>query len=159
MKPEAFDNVKDQIGFCGIWCGSCVVGNGALKELTSRYQDVIQNYGLGEWASAGFDFKEFEKRLASIQEVSVCLGCLNGGGRDNCEMRRCASSRSAASCCECNDFMECEHSGVLKKMREGAQSADLSVRNRDVDAHDFIAKEIDALRKRFPSCILLCGES
>lgn len=27
-----FDSVKDQIGRCGIWCGSCVAGNGVLQE-------------------------------------------------------------------------------------------------------------------------------
>ena len=38
MNPE-LENVKDQIGYCGIWCGSCIVGNGALRELTRKYED------------------------------------------------------------------------------------------------------------------------
>ena len=41
LKAKAFENVQGQIGFCGIWCGSCVVGNGTLKELTKRYEEII----------------------------------------------------------------------------------------------------------------------
>jgi hypothetical protein len=46
MDDRPFENVRDQIGFCGIWCGSCAVGNGALRELTKRYEDVVKGYGL-----------------------------------------------------------------------------------------------------------------
>ena len=46
MGVESFEDVKGQIGCCGIWCGSCVVGNGALRELTRRYEEIVENYGL-----------------------------------------------------------------------------------------------------------------
>jgi len=53
-----FDNVKDQTGYCGIWCGSCVAGNGVLQELTERYDRIIKDYDLEQWAPKDFDFKE-----------------------------------------------------------------------------------------------------
>ncbi|MDH5787087.1 MAG: DUF3795 domain-containing protein, partial [Candidatus Bathyarchaeota archaeon] len=90
MKIETFENVKDQIGFCGIWCGSCVVGNGVLRELTKRYGEIIKKYGVDEWGPKDFDVKEFMNGLASIQTIPVCQGCLKDGGRTNCEMRNCA---------------------------------------------------------------------
>jgi hypothetical protein len=62
---KAFENVREQIGFCGIWCGSCVVGNGTLRELTERCEEIIGAYGLEEWAPRDFDYKEFLKGLAS----------------------------------------------------------------------------------------------
>ncbi len=71
MTDKRFENVKDQIGFCGIWCGSCVVGNGALRELTKRYEQVIQAYGLQEWGPKDFDFKEFKKALSSTIHATV----------------------------------------------------------------------------------------
>ena len=74
MKAEAFENVKNQIGFCGIWCGSCVAGNGVLKELTRRYEQIIKMYGVDEWAPKDFDFGESTKGLASIQAMPLCLG-------------------------------------------------------------------------------------
>jgi hypothetical protein len=37
LTTKGFENVKSQIGFCGIWCGSCLGGNGAVLELTRKY--------------------------------------------------------------------------------------------------------------------------
>lgn len=156
MGTEYFDNVKDQVGFCGIWCGSCAVGNGVLKELTERYADVVDRYGLKEWASEGYDFSEFRKGLASIREVPVCSGCLKGGGRDNCEMKTCASDRKLKDCCGCNDFMTCENSEALRRMREGARAAGILVKDRDVDRKNFVKKGISELKTKSPHCLLFC---
>jgi len=158
LKAKTFDNVRDQIGFCGIWCGSCVLGNGALKELTKRYEEIVEKYGLEEWAPKDFDFKEFKKGLVSVQEVSFCSGCLKGGGRIGCEMRSCASNKKIADCCRCDEFMKCENSELLQKMREGARVANLLVKDKNVDRRDFIEKGTSELKKRFPSCILLCDK-
>ena len=94
----AFECVKDQIGFCGIWCGSCVVGNGTLRELTVRYEEVTKAYGLKNWAPGDFDYDEFSKGLSSISDIPVCQGCLKGGGRDDCEIRACALGRNLEDC-------------------------------------------------------------
>ena len=89
---EAFENVKAQIGPCGIWCGSCVVGNGALRELTRRYEELTVAYGLAEWAPRDFSYEEFSKGLASLRDMDPCPGCVRGGGREGCEIRACASN-------------------------------------------------------------------
>ena len=78
METETFENVKGQIGRCGIWCGSCAVGNGTLKKLAKRCEHIIGGYGVDEWGAKDFDGKEFMKRLASIQALPVCQGCLKG---------------------------------------------------------------------------------
>ena len=44
---KAFDNIKGLIGYCGIWCGSCVVSNGALRELTQRYEKLLESIHQG----------------------------------------------------------------------------------------------------------------
>ena len=93
MTNESFENVKSQIGYCGIWCGSCVAGNGALRELTGRFADVVGNYGLEEWVPPCFDFKEFSKGLESIEEMPLCGGCRSGDGSPDCPMRLCAIDR------------------------------------------------------------------
>lgn len=49
MDLKDFENVRHQIGCCGAWCGSCVVGNGVLKQLTKKYQEMTDAYGLREW--------------------------------------------------------------------------------------------------------------
>ena len=59
LNTRAFENVKDQIGYCGIWCGSCIVGNGLLRELTKKYEFLINGYGVDSWGAKDFDGKEF----------------------------------------------------------------------------------------------------
>jgi len=155
LKAKPFENVKNQIGFCGIWCGSCVVGNGALRELTKRYEEVIKNYGLEEWAPKDFDFKEFKKGLASIQALPLCRGCLEGDGKPNCEIRTCASNKNITDCSKCDQPTACKNSEMLRKMRTGASSAGLFVKTKNVDRQELIKKWTTELKSKWPCCILI----
>lgn len=154
MKAESFENVKNQIGFCGIWCGSCVVGNGALRELTKKYEEVIKGYGVKEWGPKDFDFQEFMKGLTSIQNMPLCQGCLKGDGRPNCDIRICASSRKINDCSECDQPEACKNLEILEKMRTGALRAGLLVKTENVDQKKLLEKWIDELKSKWPSCIL-----
>lgn len=156
MEAESFENVKNQIGFCGIWCGSCVVGNGVLRELTKRYHEIIERYGLEEWAPKDFDFKEFTKGLSSIQTMPLCHGCLKGDGRSNCEMRICASNKNIADCSECEQPRACKNLETLQKMRPGAQRAGLLVKTENVDRQELIEKWTAKLKNKWPCCTILC---
>jgi hypothetical protein len=123
VKP--FEAVKHQIGYCGIWCGSCVAGNGALRELTGRFADVIGNYGLEEWVPPCFDFKEFSKGLESIEDMPLCGGCRSGDGSPDCPMRLCAIDRGVEDCIECGQHEVCGNTERFEKMRTGAVGAGL----------------------------------
>jgi hypothetical protein len=154
MTSNAFDHVKNQIGFCGIWCGSCVVGNGTLKLLTQKYEEIINNYGLEEWVSKDFEFREFMKGLESIQATPVCNGCLKEDGRPDCEMRTCASNKKLNDCSECPDPETCEQTELLEKMRTGARNAGLFVKTQDVNRNELLEKWVLELKSSWPSCIL-----
>jgi hypothetical protein len=154
LEPEFFENVKDQIGFCGVWCGSCVAGNGALRELTRRYDDIIKAYGLQEWGPKEFNFKEFKKGLRSIREMPLCEGCQKGDGKPNCEIRACASSKGINDCSQCDQSSDCKHSEALQKMREGALGAGLLVKTEDIDRRRLIMKWTRELRGKWPHSIL-----
>ncbi len=151
---QAFENVREQIGFCGIWCGSCVVGNGTLRELTERYQEIIGAYGLEQWAPKDFDHEEFRKGLTSILSIALCPGCLKGGGRDNCEMKTCASNRNIDGCSECHEPATCKHVETLQKMRSGALAAGLFVGTENSDRQQLIEKWTAELKRQWPCCIL-----
>jgi len=157
-KATDFERVKDQIGFCGIWCGSCVVGNGALRELTKRYADMIEAYGLKEWVPKEFDYREFARGLESIQAMPLCPGCLNGGGRDGCEMKACASGKGIDSCCECGEPAGCRHSDILGKMRSGALAAGLYVKTTSVDKKELIEQWTARLKKTWPCSVLFAAD-
>jgi hypothetical protein len=119
MNSKAYENVKTQVGYCGIWCGSCIVGNGMLKELSKRYEHLIGGYGINKWGAKDFDGKEFMKGLASIQTLPTCQGCRKGGGNEVCKMRPCASEKKLPDYIECDDT-KCKNREALKKVREGA---------------------------------------
>lgn len=155
---EAFDNVKDQIGFCGIWCGSCAAGNGALRELTRRYEETTEAYGLSGWAPRDFEYDEFAKGLASIRRMPLCQGCLKGGGRERCEIRACAMGRSLTDCTECEAGSECEHGKILEEMRSGALAAGLMVRTDRADREERLEGWMAELASRWPSRLLFTNE-
>ena len=149
---EAFENVKDQVGVCGIWCGSCIAGNGALRELTRRYRALIKAYDLQDWAPKTFDFDEFVKGLQAIEGMPVCAGCLKGGGRDKCEMRTCAAAQGHQNCLACSTPGRCKHADLLEKMRSGARSAGLGVLADDVDREEQVNAWTAQTRRTWPCC-------
>ena len=152
--PASFENVRNQIGYCGIWCGSCVVGNGALRDITRRYEEMTTAYGLQQWAPKDFAYVEFSKGLESIHGLPLCPGCLSGGGRDDCEIRACAMSRELRDCTECGEFRECEHAEIVEKMRSGARAAGLIVKETDSENEALIDRWTAELKSRWPCCVL-----
>lgn len=156
-RSAPFENVKDQIGSCGIWCGSCVAGNGVLRELTKRYEKIITDYGLKDWVPKDFDFGEFSKGLASIEGMPLCPGCHKGGGRDDCDMRACAADRKKEDCSACQES-ECKHAELLQKMRSGALDAGLFVKTEDTDKAKLIEKWTNELKSKWPCSTLFQNE-
>ena len=157
-KTKHYDNVKDQIGSCGIWCGSCVAGNGVLQELTKRYDKIITDYDLEQWAPKDFDFKEFAKGLQSIQNMALCPGCQKGGGRDDCEIRACVSGKNLADCSECSKPDECENVELLETMQKGALKAGLMVKTENIDRNELLKKWTERLKNTWPSSILFWND-
>jgi hypothetical protein len=139
MDRSAMDNVFDQMGFCGIWCGSCAVGTSALMGLAAQYRQMCESHGLGLWGAEDFDYAEFLKALDSISHLPACRGCLQGGGRSDCEMRACATSRAIRACSFCSEPDSCEHKAALSQMREGGKKAGLLVAETSSD-HDIPAE-------------------
>lgn len=152
--PEAFDRVKTQVGTCGIWCGSCAVGNGSLRELSRRFEEVLESHGIGEWAPSELDYASFTRGLAVIRDIASCPGCRNYGGREDCEMRTCAAGRGLSECAECSEHASCSHGEILRHMRTGARDAGLFIKTENVDARELLPEWIRKLKTVWPSCIL-----
>jgi hypothetical protein len=151
---SAFEKVREQIGFCGIWCGSCVVANGALSALTGRYEELVAAYGLREWVPGDFDFDEFQRGLTSIRDMPLCPGCRRGGGRDDCEIRACTLGRGLDGCRDCLEPATCESAEVLLQMQSGARAAGLFVTTERIPKEELIAQWTADLRSHWPSSIL-----
>jgi len=127
-----------------------------LKELTKRYEHIIEGYGVDKWGAEGFDSKEFMKGLASIENLPVCRGCLKGGGNDECKIRPCASSRKISDCNECNEPATCKNLEALQRARTGALRVGMLIKtDKDkADQKQLIKKWTAEIKNKFPNCVI-----
>jgi hypothetical protein len=135
-----------------------VAGNGVLQVLTQKYEKIITDYGLEQWAPKDFDFGEFKKGLVSIQSMPLCAGCLKGGGRDDCEMRICVTGKKISDCSECDAPDKCTHTEILDKMRTGAEKAGLYIKLEKADDQELITRWTEQLENQWPSSIVFIDD-
>ena len=154
MDTKPFDNVENQIGFCGIWCGSCPAGNGSVVELTRRYEETVKKNRMEKWAPKDFDFKEFMKGLSSLQKVPLCKGCLKGGGNPTCKIRACAKEKNLFNCSQCELLVSCENFEMLEKSHPKIKQ-DL-LKTKSIDQRELLKKWRTELKRKFPHCLILC---
>ena len=155
---EAFENVAGQVGGCGIWCGSCAVGNGAILGIARRFEEVLDAHGVRHWAPPELDYSAFSLGLVTIGEIAACVGCRKGGGRDDCPLRVCSVARGVGDCTECADFGLCRNDELLQHMRDGARKARLFVRDPGDDAGDLMKSWPEQLKATWPSSLLFLEE-
>ena len=156
---QAFEHVRNQIGSCGIWCGSCAVGNGCVAELAAGLRELLAAYDTPEWASLETAWEPFMDALGSIKQSISCTGCRGGGGRDKCEIRACAQGRGLMYCTDCSSFGDCEHSAILEHMRSGAVKVGLSVLSPGEIPDSAIGARNRTLRRRWPGCVLFAEDA
>jgi hypothetical protein len=153
-KDRPFDRVKDQLGYCGIWCGSCAGGNGVTQELTKKYEEFVKHNQIDKWALKDFDLNEFMKGLEFIQRMDLCPGCREGGGAPECTIRACAKSKGYEYCYECRQLKDCEKfiqlEAGLPEIKKELQQLD-GKRKKEV-----IEEWTNELARKWPSCILGC---
>jgi hypothetical protein len=158
MDHRHMARVRGQIGHCGIWCGSCAVGTGALMELARRYREMAESHGVEHWGASAFDYAEFAKGLECISRLDVCPGCLLGGGRDDCELRICSAGRGVESCPECDSFGDCPHGELLEHMRSGAGRAGMAVVDSPADSGRILSQPDAELAGKWWWRALFAGE-
>jgi hypothetical protein len=149
-----YRGVKDQLGYCGIWCGSCPGGNGAVVELTRLYEEQVKKNNLEQWAPKNFDFKEFMKGLSSIREMSLCPGCLKGGGNPACGVRECSKEKGYSHCGECSEIDACGRFGELESWNPKIKAEVKKLRGKRVA--ELEEKWEKKLTKKWPHCLLFC---
>jgi hypothetical protein len=147
-----FDRVKNQIGCCGIWCGSCPGGNGVTQELTKRYEEFVKRSQIEKWAPKDFDFGEFMKGLGSIQSMSLCPGCMEGGGAPECTIRTCAKCKGHEQCNECEQLEGCREFKVLEASLPEIKKGLMQLKRKE----DAIEEWTIELARKWPSCVLSC---
>ena len=151
-----FWKCKKSNRFCGIWCGGYLGGNGAILELTRKYEQLIKRSqpALEKWAPKELSFNELMKSLAYIQAMPLCPGCKEGGGNPNCEIRVCASKKDITNCSQCDELAECKNFESLEQSYPKIKEELRKIKN--VDQKEVIMKWMNELRTKWPHCVLLC---
>ncbi|MFC2083072.1 DUF3795 domain-containing protein [Candidatus Bipolaricaulota bacterium] len=153
MIRAAFENVRNQIGACGIWCGSCAVGNGSLRLASQHYFELLESHGIKTWAPPELDYEALATGLSTVSDMAACPGCRQDGGRSSCEMKACTVQRGLSDCSEC-DETDCPQSEPLEHMRSGAVKAGLFVKMPPGDPASLIEDWTKQLATQFPSLLL-----
>jgi hypothetical protein len=109
---ELKNNLTNQIGPCGIICGTCILGNGSVSKNAKTTFDYINMIGIKDWApmipgGRDLNWEETEKTLKWMTKYAFCAGCEQGGGPPDCEIRSCAKSRSFEVCNNCEKLEDC----------------------------------------------------
>lgn len=156
MEQEGFTNVKNQIGYCGIWCGGCIGGNGVVQELARKFEQIVvqSKEGLEMYGPKEFNFDVFMKGLTWIQEMKLCPGCKKGGGNSTCAIRICSSKRNMENCSKCKELISCRNFEELQKYNPKIREDLAKIKN--VSQDDAITKWTDGLKTKWPHCVLLC---
>ena len=143
--PPAFENVKNQLAYCGLWCGSCLVGNGAVNERARMCKKALIDYGVKEWGPKQVDYEGLLEGLAAIGSTEPCCGCLKGGGRTDCEIRACATEKGATECVDCRLHEKCRNGKIINHMRSGALGVGMKVKDKKGDRAMMIRQWIDEM--------------
>jgi hypothetical protein len=113
---ELEKDLRNLVGYCGLYCGACGIYQGRIKEAVGNLRKVIGVYGfdkiapeLAKWEPAFKNYAEFEKVLDGFAKLfGECLGCVAGGGDPNCVVRQCCRQKDYVTCTECIEMNTCE---------------------------------------------------
>jgi hypothetical protein len=152
-----FENVKNQIGFCGIYCGGCAAGNGAIAEQARRLLNTVEAYEHEKWVVRDFDFKEFMKGLNAIKNASTCPGCRKGGGPATCKVRICGMQKNLSNCGECKQLIPCRDFEHLEKSHPSMKKQLMD--NAGKSQEQLIMQWRNELKAKWPHCLLFCESS
>jgi hypothetical protein len=150
MTDNPFDNVKNQMGRCGIWCGSCCVGNGVMQLLSRRFTALVEGYGLAHWGPKDVDYDKLKSWLGAIADLEPCKGCLQNDGDPTCKLRPCALDKKLDDCTACENFGSCDLDGALQHMRSGAQGVGMRVKSPG-DGPGIVERWTEELKGSWPS--------
>ena len=151
---EVYENVKQQIGYCGLWCGSCAVGNGTISRLGKELKQMVTGYGVTSWGPKDINYDDLITALSTLESKVSCKGCRKGGGNDSCKMRGCAQKKKVADCFQCQDRVACEHKEELEHLREEAAKVKMLLKTEDSDNQPLIEQWQNELKMSAQGCIL-----
>ena len=113
--------MNKNIGFCGLDCSKCELGNNTVSKNAEALKKKVENYGISQWYqlvpvndNEKFSFDELNKGLAWLAKYAACPGCQNGGGPPECPVRICAKEKKFENCSMCDSIDVCKKMNFLE---------------------------------------------
>jgi len=137
---NGFDN---HLGHCGMLCGACPLGSGAVAESASQTRKHIADCQIPMWSpfvpgGEAIDWKAMDRCLEWLQKYACCAGCKNGGGPPDCTIRICARERGMELCSSCRDLDGCNRFEWLKE--HGQEAKENLKDNKGLSEEEYIKK-------------------
>ncbi len=139
----------DLISYCGLYCPGCDIHRSKTAHSIEEFQSALSLYKidgltkeLGEEESVRVHFDRFEKILAEAKDdFGGCVGCLKGGGMQDCKVRSCSTDRGYRTCLDCIRMETCSELRnrswalpALRKIRDEGYESWLKTKRELVEA-------------------------
>ena len=100
--------------FCGLCCFDCIPSNYGFFHIVHNLEEVLSNLQFDEYARLKAErnpvfaeYPTFIKVLKEIESLKCSRPCREGGGKPDCEIRKCAQGKGYPGCWECRDRYTC----------------------------------------------------
>ena len=138
-----------QIAYCGLFCGSCIIRQGKIGELSNELLLRIESpdfqklaHGLPTLKPDAFrDLERIEEGrgfLKALCQLDCQKACKQGGGSTGCRIRECCRQKGIDGCWRCQQMENCETLGWLTPVHDNAHVLNLRIL-RDQGVAAFLA--------------------
>lgn len=100
--------------YCGLYCSDCIPSNEELFSSIEKLAILLKNLQFEEYANLKSkgqprlsQYPVFSEVLNEILLLRCPAPCRNGGGKDECSIRKCCKSNNHNGCWECGDRKSC----------------------------------------------------
>ena len=100
--------------FCGLCCIDCIPSNYGFFHLAHNFEEMLSDLQFDEYARLKAEknpvFSEypmFIKVLKEIESLKCPAPCREGGGKPECEIRKCVLGKGYSGCWECSNRLTC----------------------------------------------------
>lgn len=145
---ENQNRTENQAGPCGIVCGACPLGSGAVAESAVQTRKHIAQCQIPAWSpfvpgGKDIDWAAVDRGLNWMEKYACCAGCERDGGPPDCTIRICARERGHELCNSCSDLDSCTKFEWLKE--HGEQIKEKLKDNRGLSKEEYVKKMMNQM--------------
>ena len=129
---------ENEVAYCGLYCGTCVIRKGRLASLASQLLESIKTVDFKKLAD-GLPrlhpelFSDLKDSDAATRVLSAMLhldcekSCKDGGGSSTCKIRECCQEKAIDGCWMCDQTKDCETLAFLDPLHKRANLKNIQI--------------------------------